>query len=169
MAKDIFSLAAYARENYQSPEYNAFFVKTYEEALNHNVLKDYAPQPWWFERLQYLDEGRVKTQETKDGIDVELADIVGTTHNFFDEQYAGHTWLEMLVLLKKRETPPNNAEEAKNAILPNKQKGLVLYQLNKKYYIAEGNHRVIYAKFLFNNNGTWKSLGQIHVSPGSNE
>lgn len=148
---DIFALAAYAREHDDTPEYDAFLVKTYNEAQQHDILKDYDPKSWWFERLKYIDPTIFNKSEWKEG-HVRIDEIVGTTHNVVHEMYAGHTWLYMLVGLKKSEKlnvhPPKNKDEAEEATEPSNMTDVYLYKLDGKYYVDEGNHRITYAKII---------------------
>lgn len=150
MAKDIFELASMARTKpEESPECKAFRIDSLREAKENDLLKGLNPKSEWFERLEYLDEKAYAWEPIQDNRKVFLNEIVGSTHAFFDEQYAGRTWLEMLVILKKgASTIPVTEEAAKDATTNDKMRGIILYKKDGKYYVDDGNHRITYAKIL---------------------
>lgn len=150
MAKDIFELASMARTKpEESPECKAFIIENMKEAMENELLKGLNPLPVWFERLEYLNEKAYVWEPIQDNRKVFLKEIVGSTHAFFDEQYAGRTWLEMLVILKKgASTIPVTEEAAKDATTNDKMRGIILYKKDGKYYVDDGNHRITYAKIL---------------------
>lgn len=150
MAKDVFELASMARTKpEESSECKAFKIENQKEAMENELLKGLNPKSEWFERLEELDVTTSAWEPIQDNRKVFLNEIVGTTHAFFDEQYAGRTWLEMLVILKKSASAlPVTTEAAKDATTNDKMRGIILYKKDGKYYVDDGNHRITYAKIL---------------------
>lgn len=147
MGKDIFELATYAREHVNSPEYQAFLLKSKEEAMRNEILRDYAPQQWWFEKPVPYNDHNVGDAPLG-WQDMQLNRVIGVDHPTYNDC---ETWLEILVRLAGTLFPKD--KQKAREILHKYKDELSFSAKDDNFYIRDGHHRITYAKFL-NNDGT---------------